>query len=533
MTHATIHGAAYGPFGIADGHRADIDTEGFVAIDPAVAHSGVASDPDDRTTRVLVGKKGSGKTMYLRRFQAGTGAEDSVYTSAVDPTTPTTSEVVRFCQWYRGEDLTERWSQAWRTAILRSVCSHALYSRNLRDYGDEDLRGALADVARELMPEVAAPRSVYDQLSGLINSHHTGHHLERALRSPKWGDLEYRLGELLRDAPPIFFYLDAVDEEYAAAPNYWLRCQKGLFYQVMRLLRDPVFGGRLHIVIAVRDNVLASVLRTEHATRYRTDPHIRILAWDRPTIGYFLREKLGRLDPQYVMQEQADPRTVSAWLGRKTIWNEARAIEEEVEDYLLRHTRLLPRDVVLLGNALSAEVVRAKSVGDEAVGEAVIRRIVEVVARWCGDEQLAVCGNQVLGDSIPPAAARLDDIETYIGSTEYRRDLKDRIGKLIRELGHDQFDSETLGELAARGRAELGDDIDVPTVLWQNGLLGFGDARQDTSDWVFHGVEDLDRFHLPSDRKRYALHPCLLDALGFSGAGQGSRPVTPWRRELA
>jgi hypothetical protein len=533
VTGAPVAGAVYGPFGIADGHRADIDSHAFVQIDPAVAHSGVASTPEDRTARVVVGKKGSGKTVYMRRFQADAGTEESVYTAPVDPGTPTTSEIVRFGQWYRETDLTERWSQAWRTAILRSVSSHMLYAKSLNPYGDDELRDALQDVATELMPEVATPRSVYDQLSGLINTHHTGHHLEQTLRSPRWGDLEYFLGEFIRESPPFFFYLDAVDEEYASAPNYWLRCQTGLFYQVMRLLRDPAFGGRLHVVIAVRDTVLASVLRTEHATRYRTDPHIRILAWDRPTIGYFLREKLSRLDPQYVMREHADTRTVAAWLGRSRIRNEARGIEEGLEDYLLRHTRLLPRDVVLLGNALSTEVTRAKSLGEDAVDQTVIRKVVEDVARWCGNEQLAVCGNQILGDSIPLGLKRLDDVETYIGSREYQRDLTDRLGGLILEVGRDQFDGETLAQLAARGRAELGGDIDVPTVLWQNGLLGFADARHDTSDWVFHGVEDLDRFHLPVDRKRYALHPCLLDALGFSGSGQGSSPVMPWRREFA
>ena len=121
MTAQAIHRAGSGPFGNADGHRADIDADAFVEIDPAIAHSGVASMGDDRTTRVVVGKKGSGKTLYLRRFQAGTGAEESVYTASLDPSTPTTSEIVRFGQWYRHGDLTERWSHAWRTAILRSA----------------------------------------------------------------------------------------------------------------------------------------------------------------------------------------------------------------------------------------------------------------------------------------------------------------------------------------------------------------------------------------------------------------------------
>jgi hypothetical protein len=531
MIQDTVSAAAYGPFGVADGHRAEIDKSAFVAIDPGLAHSGVASDPNDRSARVLVGKKGSGKTMYLRRFQAGVDSEVSVYTWPVDPSTPTTSEIVRFCQWYRGDDLTERWSLAWRTAILRSVCSHALYAKRLREYGTE-ARDELAEVVEDLMPEVRTPRSVFDQLSGLINTHHTGHHLEQTLRSPRWGDLEYWLGEFLRDAPPVFSYLDAVDEEYAAAPNYWLRCQKGLFYQVMRLLRDPIFGGRLHVVIAVRDIVLASVLRTEHATRYRTDPHIRILSWDRPTIGYFLREKLQRLDPQYVMRPEVEARTVTAWLGRATVRNEARAVDEDAEDYLLRHTRLLPRDVVLLGNALNEEVTRAKRLGREAVAEEVIRRKVEEVARWCGSEQLAVCGNQILGDLIPLGAADFDALESYTGSAEYQRDVTDRLGTIVRDIGTDQFDGGILAELAEYGREQLHADIDVPTVLWQNGLLGFADVRHDRDDWVFYGVEDFDRFHLPRDRKRYALHPCLLDALGMSGGGPGSRPVTPWRREL-
>ncbi len=40
---------------------------------------------------------------------------------------------------------------------------------------------------------------------------------------------------------------------------YWRRCQKGLFYQTMRLLRDHRLGGRLHLVICIREIVMSSV----------------------------------------------------------------------------------------------------------------------------------------------------------------------------------------------------------------------------------------------------------------------------------
>lgn len=520
-----------GPFGVADGHRSGIDEATFVELDPAIAATGLLSRPSDRAARIIVGKKGSGKTVYLRRFQLAAGEEKSVYAAQIDPKTPSTANIVTFCQWYRGEDLTERWSQTWRTAILRSMCSHLLYLPALHEYGSQAQRRGVERAAQELLPEVSTPRSPYNQLDELISGHASGQHLEATLSSGRWGDLEYWLGELIQDAPPVFFYLDAVDEEYAAAPNYWLRCQKGLFYQVMRFLRDPVFGGRLHIVISIRDNVLASVLRSEHATRYRTDPHVRILAWDHSAVSYLLTEKLSRLGGEHMMRDGARP-TVEAWLCASTIENASRGLVEGIEDYLLRHTRLLPRDIVLLGNALCEDVIRAKANGQIAVSAERIRATVSQVAWWCGDEQLAVCGNQVLGDVIPRGAARNQRGRTYVATDEYRRQLKEQVGQIIRAVGVDQFDAGTLETFAEMARSEFGQEIDLPTVLWQNGLLGYRDKRVGNGDWVFHGVEDVDRFHVPLDREQYAFHPILLDTLGFRGAGLGSAPVRPWREAI-
>lgn len=530
MTPLITDIAHEGPFGVPDGHRSGIDSATFVELDPGIAPTGLLSRPDDRTARVIVGKKGSGKTVYLRRFQLAAGEEESVYAAQLDPKTPTTAHVITFCQWYRGDDLTERWSQTWRTAILRSLCSHVLYAPELEDHGTPLQRRSLARVAYELLPDVNTPRSTYNQLDELITGHASGQHLEATLAEGLWGDLEYWLGEIIRDAPPIFFYLDAVDEEYAAAPNYWLRCQKGLFYQVMRFLRDPVFGGRLHVVISVRDNVFSSVLRSEHATRYRTDPHVRILAWDRAAVSYLLKEKLARLGPDMVMRD-ARRCDVVEWLGTDSVANENRGVEEHIEDYLLRHTRLLPRDIVLLGNALTEDVVRAKANGQHAVTSERIRATVSQVACWCGDEQLAVCGNQVVGDMIPRGAARGGS--NYLATDEYRRQIKDQVGQLIRAVGIDQFDAVTLELFAELGHDAFGHEVDLPTVLWQNGLLGYGDKRLGDGDWLFHGVDDIDRFHLPLDRERYAFHPILLDTLGFTGAGRGSSPVRPWRRPIA
>ena len=76
----------------------------------------------------------------------------------------------------------------------------------------------------------------------------------------------------------------------------------GVFYQVMRLLRDHKLGGRLHVVVCIRDIVMSSVYRSEHAPRYYNEPHIRVLTWDRSSLLYLLGQKLQRLPPSLLMR---------------------------------------------------------------------------------------------------------------------------------------------------------------------------------------------------------------------------------------
>ena len=100
----------------------------------------------------------------------------------------------------------------------------------------------------------------------VINAHQTPRQLNVTLNDPTWDDLEDAIADIVAHCPPIFFYLDAIDEEFAHAPMYWLRCQEGLFHEVMRLLRDHALGGRLHLVVCLRDIVMSSIChRSEHA----------------------------------------------------------------------------------------------------------------------------------------------------------------------------------------------------------------------------------------------------------------------------
>jgi hypothetical protein len=514
-----------GPWGVPEGARAPI-TDGFVEFDVALGALGLATRRDDRSARVLVGKKGSGKTLYLRRFQDAADKELSVYADVIHQDPPSTELVMQMGDWFGADLLTEKWMAVWKAAILQAAATHLQHSEELGDYVDVSLRQRLERYAEQLYPGVDSPRSVYACVSELIGRHERGHHLTHTLMHGAWRDLEYHISRALQNAPPICFYIDAVDEEYGKAPSHWLRCQKGLFYQVMRFLRDGRLGGRLHIVICIRDVVFSSVLRSEHATRYRLDPHIRALAWDAASIRFFVQEKLDALPARYFADPDA-PRTWRSFIGVDTVHNTARRCDERIEDYLLRHTRLIPRDVVELGNLFCRLIDQRPGV---PITNSDIEAAVRKAARWYGSEQLGICANQLKADQTPAHAVDHHYSESYTAADEWSRGVHGQLEDIIGVLPGDQFGPDVLADLAQSGLRAFGPQTDVVSVLWQNGLIGYADTRRGDGSWVFYGLDDMDAFHMPLHEERYALHPCVIDATGVRGSGPGTTPVVSYRR---
>jgi hypothetical protein len=339
----------------------------------------------------------------------------------------------------------------------------------------------------------------------------TAHQLSTYLDDPLWDDLEDLLGEILSHCKPIYFYLDAVDEEFSHAPMYWLKCQEGLFLQVMRLLRDQKLGGRLHVVICIRDIVMSSVYRSEHAPRYYNEPHIRVLTWDRSSLLYLLGQKLRRLPPSLLMRRATGGSpTIRDWLGIDDDWAGPRG-DETIEDYLLSHTRLIPRDIISLGNELSEEVLRQKQAGNKGLSAAAVQAVVQRCAKRFGDSQLAQCANQISSDLMPKNAALQEYSELFTSTQGYISGVQEDVRSFVRMIGVDQFsrtDLETLQEMAD---LHFDNTTNLASVLWQNGLLGYVD---ESGRRRFYSMGDVEQFHLPPDARTYTLHPCLAYAVG-------------------
>jgi Protein tyrosine and serine/threonine kinase len=531
-----------GPFGNPDGSRADIEDviSEFVDFggDPAYGH--LATRANDSMVRVIVGKLGAGKTVYLRRLQDFQAHQDSVYADAPQQSLPKTEVVVKACQWFSDSVLVEKWMQIWERAIMRSLASHVLSRPELRQQLRDEQADELGQSYARLLDDFRRPRSIYSQVRDIINQRQTAHQLSTYLDDPQWDDLEDLLGEVIGQCKPIYFYLDALDEEFSHAPMYWLKCQEGLFYQVMRLLRDHKLGGRLHIVVCIRDIVMSSVYRSEHAPRYYNEPHIRVLTWDRSSLLYLLQQKLRRLPPSLLMRRQTTgPPTIRDWLGVNGHWPGPDG-DGTIEDYLLSHTRLIPRDIISLGNELSEEILRQKQAGHQGLPPAALQGVVQRCAKRFGDSQLAQCANQISSDLMPKNAALHNYSELFTSTQAYISGVQEDVRSFVRMIGADQFPRADLVALQEVADLHFEKATDLASVLWQNGLLGYVD---EIGRRRFYSMGDIEQFHFPPEVGTYVLHPCLVHAVGgirhvqSGSAGPGGTrrigpPASPERDDL-
>jgi hypothetical protein len=270
---------------------------------------------------------------------------------------------------------------------------------------------------------------------------------------------------------------------------------------------------------------MSSIYKSEHAPRYHDEPHIRVLNWDVKALEYLLREKICKLPSEFRLSDELEVSPIERWLGCATIINEKRGIEEGLEDYLLRHTRLIPRDVVSLGNTLCREVQNHKATDFGPLPGSTIRSAVSRSGKRFGDSQLGQCANQIAADLMPRHAALQGYADTYVGSQEYSRGIKDDLKSLIAMLKTDVFTFSKLEMLDSEANSLFDEPVHLAAVLWQNGLLGYSDDIGES----FYSLTDMDQFEVPLDHERYVLHPCLLDAVpGLTSDRE--RPVRPYRR---
>ena len=516
-------------FGSSEGGRSDLadPLKDFITFEQRRFRSGIGMSATDRTARVLVGRKGAGKTLYLRRLQAAASTEKSLYADAWREDLFPTRDVLLIWDWSTGEqDALERWELVWRRAMFRAAISHLLNRRELRELIGEYGSPLRAQVGK-LYPKLDAPMSIASQVAAIINEHHDSRvknsaPLDRYLRDPEWGSLQYALEEALDNCRPMCFYVDGVDNRFTAAPMQWLPCQEGLFNAVMALMGEKL-GSRLHVIIGVRDLVFSSALQTENLTKLIGSEYIRTLEWDFAAIRQFLHQRIDSLESDYWLAPTAN-NPVERWLGMTTIVNIKRKLKEpeQLEHYLLRHTRLIPRDVVLLGNALCDLIDQSDENGELLMED--IRRVVAHQAAGFANEELLSVANHITARLMPPGAGVYGFFANYTGDDdgEYadamQQELRKVLKRVIGTLRRDRVSHDMLERFRIEAAEIIGERIDLPAILWQHGLIGHTDNVMEGEATFFATAREIS-MDLP-DARGYALHPILLDIVpGLNSVG--------------
>jgi hypothetical protein len=545
-----------GPFGIPDASRGGT-VDNYIEI-TGIAPPTAAAFPSLRY-RIIVGKKGAGKSHYLRVLQQALHTDDLyVLRQSDDLPTEMVIQITRLSRQYHSK-LTENadiyldpnffvrdiWAVAWDRAILGSVFT-VLFSPNCTS-AEKKLRERLPsalDLKDQVEPLLSFipgsnfPRSPISVLK-TMNRRSSGkfQHFKDFLYDTRWDDIRRILYSTVQTVAPIVVLIDAVDDDFESAPEAWLYCQEGLFRSLVKFLNEATaFSNRIHVVAALREVVFSSLLRTEHANRYLTDSHILNLKWDHRSSTEFFCKKVEQIPKSLVANANVDvSRPLDRWLGISFIENISRERTETLIDYLLRHTRFLPRDIVILGNALTHV---AKIIGIEDK-ETEIRKITHEVSKAIATEALHSSVNEaltsqeyvaeLLQSQRPPLGIGAEGTGASAAAQVFRRmasdlreDLERKVTRFFQKLGHERF---TVGELQ-RSLKESGlatadaDDLRrsqmyrFDNILWRNGLIAVKDRASGTP-WRFCTSGLVEELELPEDGIQFGLHSCLLDRFRF------------------
>jgi hypothetical protein len=518
-----------GAFGDPDGRRADLSD----FVDILELRKSPLYNSESHRVRIVVGRKGSGKTFYLKHLKASLEREDNTqHVVSEEPGTPLIEEsettqlfgtrhVLRVSDWFQNSFLTEVWQQIWGRAIVLSVASHILNNKALSSHVSMRERLALRTDFLSIVGALSRDtRSPFTTARQLILGAKTGDQFIRTLDDPMWDDLESRVGSLLRSTPPIYVFIDAVDEDFTVAPMHWLRCQQGLFYETMRLMRHSRLGSQLHVIISVRDLVLYSVFRSEHASRYVGDPHVRVLGWGYESARSLLDAKIGQLEKDFWFGTR--PKSLPQWIGLSRVGNRIGSFED-VYAYALRHTQCLPRDVVLFGNILGKALAEAARTG-EAFDELAYQSVVSDLARISGLQQIEIVANQIRADEMPAHASDHDYVDSFLTVPEYADTRASEVIDIISRCKSLRISGLEFLEMQQRGQADLRAP-DLGSVLWQAGLLGYVD-REASPNPIFFAVDRMGRLSIPKSAEQYVFHPSMREVAGLLPlVGTGSSPT--------
>jgi class 3 adenylate cyclase len=436
-------------------------------------------DRDDRF--VVVATKGFGKTLLLKAkrvgYQRGGRAICLPNDTLLDK--PIGDKV--FGQEVVGlfADSPLWWGKVWLTAIAVAVLKRL------------DLADGL-EVSPRLAALIADPhlRGVIDHFVRLLDF--TPSELQRCAN-----DTDGHLVPRLRAVDsPVAIFIDGIDEYFnkhieslesrpsvagQLSPNVWYFSQLGLVEVAYQLRR---VNHHLKVFAAIRKEAYARLPRTTAmALQYRgsaVDIGYSVENLREIFVNNVRREPAARL----VLPERLKANPVEAFLGTTHVTHTYTREAEDAFAYVARHTLLRPRDLMTIGQRLSA--LRP----DERRREARLKEAVNLAAAEIAQEYL-------------------QEIAPYVGEVDLQRVLRRLPGRILSRA--------EVEELFQRHTDDAGVEQHVFCALYKVGLLGW--IQQDRVRGAFvqrflrPGEGTLEPDGVLPQAPFYLVHPVLSDVI--------------------
>ncbi len=503
-------------------------------------------DFDKLDVKVIVGRKGSGKSLCMRLFQEHTEGDATRYAFSFKNNPPNLHNIIRFSKDIPHHIRSNSWEAIWSYAILLS-CATAICFRDEHEkkyfakITDQECSDLLASYGGCFL-ELDGPTHPYDIID-VITNEFTYDEFMKLINSAVATNFKNRLLRMVGRSSNICFFLDALDEEIQSAPAILVDVTRGLFFAVMHAARDKSLSSKIHTTITIRDIVYSSIMFSEHKDRYKNTKHIKALSWNHGLISKFTTEKIkwtfDKHKRDFVNAGISSATGLSDILGFGEIENENKGFFEDVMRYLIRHTNYSPRDFIHVGNEICDKILDEGGIDEERY-----KSIVNKHSEELADQLVRISSAHMLSfyydDKIDILLDMQADIEEYRKSAPFRdkftEDWYERmrqgitdgfvepIKQFVQFIGDDVFTYEKLRE----GLGEFIREADtlhtkrqnyelhkLENVMWLQGLIGVrrnGDEITDT----FYSYTDAGEFTvLPDNQEQYVFFPGLITLCGL------------------
>ena len=495
-------------FGHEDAAQADPESLGAV-----IKNHNIRDFLETNGKRYIVGPKGSGKTLLLlkkaieqRRGGDGICVPGEPHTP-VDKFTGAVHSGRQFDR--RFTDTSDHhlaWTSVWKNAIYRAIIHQVrddilLATKpkdNLasRDSWEESVdrqkfvqaRTLINDAIIDDSPIVQTPYDYFMEVCSWLDDSR-----QRGLDQLRHDNRRFSgLIKLLR--MPIYVFLDNLDDYYETEPTLWFNSMYGQFRAVREISLEHL---NLNVFTSIREDVYNQF---DDEMRLQYYDYVCPLRYDRNELLSIFSAHITLLDDDLLEQPSLkETQPWRAFFGEATsISTNSHGPDEDVRDYIYRHTLGRPRDIIHIGTRLLNRLPREG-------------RKVRVVRDTVFEASTDIA-RQYLAETKPLTDPRFD-IEEFVREF-FPADIvaKEDIGTLEENY------VRKVREKSFYERGEISDIAQPFATMYELGLLGRIDKDHATDELIqlFErpgqaGTTGRER-ELP-DSSQYLLHPILTNLI--------------------